>query len=504
MRVTLKDVYKVCKQIKNNPKDLRGVLRYYFSFEENIDTFGRFFFSHALSNKVPKFHKEIYEILLTNENSALAAPRGHAKSTITGLVFLIYCIVNDLEKYIVYISQSYSKTVQFLTPIRDEFKNNIWLKFVYGDLTPKSTRDDDGKDREDCFDVGNSRVEAASFEKNIRGFKWKHTRPTLIICDDIESDERVLNPDLRMKDADKLNRVIIPSLDIDGRLKFIGTILHHDSLLQKKLKQYSGKVFKAENDDGILWPDRFTKKKLDAIKKDIGSLAYQKEYMNNPVDNESSIIKREWITDSFRKDLSWEDVNKIEFDYKFLGVDFAFSDRITADSSAFVSIGVKDEFFYLLDCQTKKGWSAQEQLNFVKHTLHPKFRYDKIGLEENSIKAISKDLSQYNLPFVLFWTSGGDPSKSKTYYRDYEFDGKRHSVGKNNLILRLSTAFENGRFIIPFKEDYEIVERLVAECTSFALNDGKLVESGVHPDIPIGLGYCLELADNFKGGVILF
>jgi len=33
----------------------------------------------------------------------------------------------------------------------------------------------------------------------------------------------------------------------------------------------------------------------------------------------------------------------------------------------------------------------------------------------------------------------------------------------------------------------------LAECTSYALSDGKLVEAGVHPDIPIGLGYALEL-----------
>ena len=61
--------------------------------------------------------------------------------------------------------------------------------------------------------------------------------------------------------------------------------------------------------------------------------------------------------------------------------------------------------------------------------------------------------------------------------------------------MRLGTAFENKRFIIPYKTeaDKRTFDRILAECTSYALSDGKLVEAGVHPDIPIGLGYALEL-----------
>jgi len=482
---------------------LKLLLQHIFSFKENINTFAEVFFPNTVTNAIPKFHQEIYDFLFKPGNGALAAPRGHAKSSLTGIIFLIFCIVNKLEKYIVYTSQNHSKTVQFLDPVRYEFKENKLLRFVYGDLTPKSARDDEGKDREDCFDTNECRIEAVSFEKNIRGFKWKNIRPTLIIGDDIEDDQRVLNPELRVKDSNKLNKQIIPSLDINGKFKMIGTLLHFDSLLSKKLKLHGGKVFKACDEDmgNILWAERFTKEILTKIKRDIGSIPFQQEYLNNPIDTTSSIIKREWIEACFDKTLSHEDTKNMEFTYKTLGCDFAFSDRITADTSPFMGLGKYNDKKYLLSTidDIHKGLSVTEQMSIIKDRLHATNNYDEIGLEENSIKAISKDIGQWNLPITLFWTAAADPAARKK--PDYDWSEKRHTVGKINLIMRLGTAFENNTIVIPYKteRDKQLGDRLLSECTSFALSDGKLVEASVHPDIPIALGYALELMN--KGGV---
>ena len=418
------------------------------------------------------------------------------------LIFILWNVIYKRKKYIVYVSQNHTKTVQFIEPMRFEFKNNELLRSVYGNMILRKGLDNDGKDKEGCFDVNGVRLEAVSFEKSIRGFKYMGERPGLIVGDDIEEDQRVLNPDLRVKDAAKLNKVIIPSLSTVGYFKFIGTILHLDSLLYKKIKQYNGVVYKAiENDDTILWEAQFNKTKLDEIKKDIGSIAFQQEYLNNPIDNETSIIKREWVQACYREDLSSEDVSKMEFGFKVLGVDFAFSDRVTADQSAFVSFGVKDDFYYLIGCETKKGWSALEQFNYIKDVLHKKWYYEQIGVEENSIRSISKNLQNYDLPLTLFWTGTKDASKKKNFHKDYEWMEKKHTIGKNAMIMRLGVAFENKKFIIPYKteEDKKIADQLLAECTSYSLNDGKLVEAGVHPDIPIGMCLCLELINGIGG-----
>jgi len=496
MKITKKEIAKIIKE-SGDDNTLKELLRYIFSFKENINLFAEVLFPETITNKIPKFHSEIYDFLFDEKSGALAAPRGHAKSSITGIIYLIFCIVNKLEKYIVYISQNHSKTVQFITPVQYEFKNNELLRFIYGDLLEKVNNADRARDREDCLDVGGCRVEGVSFEKNLRGFKFRNMRPTLIILDDIEEDVRVLNPELRVKDANKLNKVIIPSLDINGRWKFIGTILQLDSLLMKKIRKHKGKIFKAcdENFNKILWKDRFTKEKLKKIKYDIGSIPFQQEYLNNPVDNSASLIKREWIEGCFREDISAEDITKMQFEMKTLGVDFAFSDRITANNSVFSGLGVKDDFYYLLCCKIEHGLSVFEQMKIIQNELYPKENYDQIGLEENSIKSISKDIQQWNLPITLFWTGASDPAKRKTAYKDYDWTEKRHTVGKINLIMRLGTAFENKRFIIPYKteKDKSIADRILSECTSYALVEGKLVEAGVHPDIPIAIGYALEL-----------
>ena len=353
MKINKKQLAKIIKK-SSSDDELKENIKYIFQYPENINLFAEFFFPNVVTNSIPKFHKKIYQELFEFKNSAIAAPRGHGKSSLTGIVFLIHRIVNDAEKYILYVSQNHAKTLQFIEPVRDEFKKNKLLRFVYGDMIIKNTKYENGKDRQDCFDVNDCRVEAVSFEKNMRGFKYKNIRPTLIICDDIEDDSRVLNPVLRVKDAEKLNKIIIPSLDIDGKFKFIGTILHEKSLLSKKIIQYNGPIYKTcdltlKNNKPILtnllWKDRFTIKKLLDIRKSIGSLAFQQEYMNNPYDNETSIIKKEWIEACLDTSISYVEPNSYSFHKdikKFhnttLGVDFAFSDRITANRSAFVTI----------------------------------------------------------------------------------------------------------------------------------------------------------------------
>ena len=506
MKITNKQLVTIIQNTKDK-NELRELLKHIFSFKENIDIFSLFFFPDTCTNKIPEFHKELYTILFKEGNDSFAAPRGHAKSSVAGLIFLIFNIVNKLKKYIVYISQNHAKTVQFIDPIRAEFGTNKKLMFVYGNMRIINDKEE-GKDREDCFDVNGIRVEAVSFEKNIRGFKYNNMRPDLILLDDVEEDMRTLNPELRIKDAHKLNKVIIPSLDIDGQYKFYGTLLHIDSLLMKKIKQHNGKIFKAcdENFNNILWPDRFTKEKLQKIKKDIGSIAFSQELMNNPVDIENNLIKKEWIEACYDYNLSFVESAKLPFAKKNMGADFAFSDRISADNSAFVSVGVYNNKKYIFHCETFHGLSVIEQLDYIKDILYVKHKYDQIGLEENSIRSMTKELLNHRLPFILFWTGANDPAQKEKEYKDREFKGKRHTVGKTNLIMRLATAFENNEFVIPYKTDYdkEIAHEIMNECISFALAGGKLVEAGIHPDIPIGLGYALELTNMGREHTFFF
>jgi len=486
-----------------------NVLRRIFSYKENIDIFAYYFFPNACTAKSPAFHKEIYEFMFAPGDGAMAAPRGHAKSTVVGLFYLTWLIVNKQERYIGYISSDYDKTVQFIEPIRDAFKGNDRLKSVYNvDLT--NTKDDKGRDRENCVDVLGCRVEAASFEKNMRGFRYSKDgfikRPTLLIGDDIEKDERVINPDLRLKDRHRLNKVIIPSLDPEkGRFKMIGTILHWDCLLINKIRLYNGKIFKACTPEfkDIIWSDYWTEERLRAKKRSIGSVAFASEFLNDPLESGASLIKGDWVRRCFDETKSYTDnktTNTQRYDNTYLGCDFAFGDRVTNDKSAFVGIGVNDGHYDITGIDTYKGLSVTEQFEIIKD-MHLKHDYSEIVMEENSIKSMSKNLFEYEFPYYLIWTGATDTAAKRK--SDADFVDKRHTVGKKAMILRLATQFENQTITIPYKteRDKEISHRLLEELTTFALNDGKLVEVGIHADIPIGLAMALERAS--EGGTII-
>jgi len=474
-----------------------------FEWEENFETFCRFILPHAFTKGFCSFHDEIINDFMVPGDSVVAAPRGHGKSTLIGLGFMLWLILYKKERYIVYTSQNHEKSVQFLEPVKAELQTNKMLKFIYGDTNiSKNIKDDEGRNREDCFDYKGIRVHALSFEKNIRGLKFGVHRPSLIILDDIDDDQRVLNPDLRKKDSDKLTKQIIPAIDSEvGRVKMVGTILHHDCLLAKRLRIMDGKIYKAVQDDGtILFPELFSKEKLESIRYRIGSSSFQSEYLNNPVDNSSAIIKREWVQASYDKTKSFED--KMKFGDSYQGVDFAFSDRVTADKSAFVGIGRDEEYFVLFQCITKKGLSITQQFDYIEQ-LQKENMFTMNGLEENSIRGMSKELYHYDFPYTLFWTGAADPSAKRK--AEANFNDKRFTVGKLAMIDRIATQFENGNIKIPYmtEHDKQVAHQITDELCTYARNDGKLVETGVHGDIPIALGYALECADKNDGVMLL-
>ena len=507
MRITYDQLKTV---LETTPKKhLKATLKYIFSFKENIDTFGYYFFPDACTSKSAKFHKEIHKLILNKEHVAIAAPRGHAKSTVVGLIDLSFIIVNKLKKYIVYMSQNHEKTIQFVEPISTTFKTNERIKFVYGDLSPKSLKDEiTKKDRQDLIDIGGVRIQAVSFNRNIRGFKYINQRPDLIIGDDIDDDERVINPDLRARDRDKLMKQVLPSLSEGGQFKMIGTNLHFDCLLMNRIKHYNGRIYKAceLNDDGsidestILWPEFWSVERLEKEKKNIGSVAFSSEYLNNPIENTASIIKRVWIKKCLDESLSYKEAKAIKYEEKKQGCDFAFGDRVINDRSAYICVGSNPgDKYTIFDITPFKGLSITDQFNRISKR-HNVFELDETVMEENSIKSMTKELYKWNFDYYLIWTGASDTAaKLKP---TAEFQDKRHTVSKKNMILRLSALFENGEFRIPYKteSDKRITDELIGELLTFALDNGKLVEIGVHADLPIALAMCMERMSNDDSG----
>lgn len=356
------------------PKE-KEILR--IAFSEDIEAFGKFFFPNHLSIAVPPFHREIFSAYESElKRIGIGAPRGHAKSTITDLIFLSWLIVNKKAKFILLVSDTYSQAVLFLEGLKAELEANEKLIGFYGNL--KSQNWSEGE-----IIANGSMIKALGAGMKVRGLKFRESRPDVIIVDDLENDELVENKERREKLERWFNGALIPSLGKDGRVIVIGTILHYDSLLAKildenKYREYFKKTYRAINEGVALWPEHLNLEELEKIKQEYidkgqASLFYS-EYMNDPIDKESQEFKKEWFLYRTGEDLRAKQTNN------YLTIDTAISERASADYTGFVDNSVDKENKW-----TIRAW--HKRLNPIDlidtlFVLHKERKYIAIGIEK--------------------------------------------------------------------------------------------------------------------------
>jgi hypothetical protein len=252
-------------------------------FSEDIALFGKFFFPHHLKLETPPFHQDIYrEYESSDLRIAIAAPRGHAKSTLTDLAYLAWAIVHQKAKFVILVSDTYSQATLFLEALKAEMEENDKLKQFYGNLVTNHWAEDE-------IICNGIMIKCLGAGMKVRGLKFRESRPDLIIVDDLENDDLVSSKERRDKLERWFNGALIPSLSKDGRLVMIGTILHYDSLMSKvvdptKYTEFHKKTYKAIDGGKALWPEHLDLKELEQIKRNYieqgqGYLFYQ-EYQN--------------------------------------------------------------------------------------------------------------------------------------------------------------------------------------------------------------------------------
>jgi len=131
------------------------------------------------------------------------------------------------------------------------------------------------------------------------GGQTRGWRPDLFILDDLETDESVSSGDQRKKLKEWLNKAVIGTLLPEGQIVAIGTILHHDSLLQNILDSpigwqtqfYQAYIDAIQDDEHVLWTEQFSHKQLQERKAIQGSWAFSSEYLNIPVSQDDAAFQ---------------------------------------------------------------------------------------------------------------------------------------------------------------------------------------------------------------------
>ncbi|WP_239544383.1 phage terminase large subunit [Virgibacillus halotolerans] len=416
-------------------------------------------FDVADKSESPEFHKEINEIMSevssekVNAQVAVAAPRSHAKSSYLSKAFPIHQIVYRLRKYVMIISETPTVSKGNMEWVRNQMKYNDKLRNDFGALlSPKDQAN--AQDNSESFiawyqDGDRKRqvalVEAASTGQALRGRNWNGSRPDLIVCDDLEDARpggNASTPEQRANLRNWFSQTVVPLGDPKGErtaIVYMGTTVHFDALLIQVLyhrSDFETRIYRAiideptnadlweqcrliyvdrDNPDRkadadafykdheaellagsrVLWNDVQPLYKLMKWKWDNGSKAFNTEYMNNPVDEESMIFNPETFTywDDLHPDKTF---NHAEHTIS-MGVDFAMGKKERGDYSAISVVARNKEsgIVYVVDSYGERVKPDAFIEKIVEMTLH--WEPDVVAVEAQAAQEFFADMLKVEL-----------------------------------------------------------------------------------------------------------
>lgn len=400
---------------------------------------------------------------------AIAAPRNHAKSTAISFTYTLACLVFRERSYAILVSDTVAQATQFLGDIKRELMDNERLRQLF--QIKGFLKDSEDDVIVECHDGYMFRVQAKGSEQKVRGLKWNSKRPDLIVCDDLENDEIVMNKERREKFKHWFYAALLPCRSVNGIVRYVGTILHTDSMLErlmppvwdkkntlhsdlktyskKKVKQWRSVKYKAHNQDfsQILWEKRWSKEKLlderqSYIDQGIGD-KYSQEYLNIPIDESIAYLKRPDFLP-----MDQEDRDRIVRFY--ITGDLAVSEEDRADYTVFLVAGIdENRRVHVVDVIRDRmdGREIVDTILALERTYHP----EAIGIEEMQVsKAIGPFLREEMI------RTGTFPSLEKL----------KHG-GKDKMARGRSIQARMRAHAIRFDKDGDWYDEFEDECCTF-------------------------------------
>lgn len=313
---------------------------------------------------IPGFHKEMWELFCSDyPKICCAAPRSHAKSTAITHAFTLACVLFRVKSFVLIVSDTEGQAVEFLGDIKGELQGNDVLRSEFG--IRKIIKSTETNVIVEFMDGNQFRIQAKGSEQKVRGTKWQGKRPDLIICDDLENDEIVMNPERREKFRRWFMNALVPCGSDTCWIRVVGTILHLDSMLQRLIEDPTWKHLFYEAEDGhfknILWPEQFSEERLrqiyESYKAQGDSEGYAQEYRNRPVAIENAFFNPDYFFDVERDSSGKRLLPNLEY---YAAADFAISEKEKADSTVIIVGGMDPEGkLYIVDVKSGR-WDSEQ------------------------------------------------------------------------------------------------------------------------------------------------
>lgn len=407
----------------------------FFKRQCHVLEWGRYYFPHKFDvDFCDPLHYDLVKYAC-HPLTSFMAPRGHAKTTISCFLNLIFLALNHPEKYRHYLNvqATQQKAIAVNLSIRHELETNEELIRDYGD---QMTRE---RWNQNQFVLKNGVIfTAIGVGQSTRGLNYLNKRPDYVLIDDLYDDEDISSNESRKKKEAWVWSTLFKARAV-GRIAPMhirGTAIHQNDLMHQLASSerwLSKKYMACDFDTGsVLWPQAHTIESLASDREEMGSLIFSREMLNDPWDEESSIIYTHWIHEV-------AELPEVEFMATIMAVDPADKEKKNNDyTGKAVAYVTQDRNVYIVHLEQQKMTQARN-VESVVH-LHEEYSTHTALVETNKGYGLFSEL------------------RDKTSVPVKEVIATK---SKNARLMGVQSFFENGKvFFLSSKIDKKTMEEV--------------------------------------------
>ena len=259
--------------------------------------FVQVYFPHLAVKPCGKFQVDAADYILKNDRARCVFEwaRGHAKSSHISLMIPLWLKIQDnhTPMVMVLVSKNKDAAKRLLGDLQAELESNELYTHDFG------IQKGDGlwTDGEFVTMDGDMFI-ALGRGQSPRGIKKRGIRVNYVSIDDIDDDEMCRNP-RRVNDAvDWCLTALFGAMEMGrGRFVLVGNRIGRKSVLASMAERphfYHTVVNALDKKGRPSWKENYTLQEILDIRLEMGERRFQKEYMNNPV-NEGTIFEKKYI-----------------------------------------------------------------------------------------------------------------------------------------------------------------------------------------------------------------
>jgi hypothetical protein len=269
---------------------------------ENYGEFFEYYFPHytlkADGSKIAcaPYHTKIANTLISESfvDVVFEGHRGCAKSTHGNIGFPMRNMLIGEMNFMLLIGETEPKACRLLGDIQAEFEFNQLIINDFGkQVVSGSWADGEFQTK------GGVYFSSLSLGQNPRGIRKRQHRPDYIVVDDVDNKRRCNNPRLIQESVEWITDDLMQCFGSErGRFLLVNNRIHKNSILVNILKSLPSvrhfQINALDKNGEPTWKAKYTKEYWDKKQADTTFRSFQREYMNNPIED-GKIFKAEWI-----------------------------------------------------------------------------------------------------------------------------------------------------------------------------------------------------------------